>query len=356
MGRKTFADVQNFLKGKVILVANRGIPARRICRSIRERFDAISAMTATDVDKTAPAASAAQELLLLGSEPRAYLDLDLIIEKAKKRGVMGIHPGWGFASEDTRFPQKCKAADITFIGATADAMNLLGNKVQARQVAQKLGIPVVPGSDGAVDIPTARKLISEIGLPIMLKAEGGGGGRGIFAIHNESELEDAFFKASSMAQASFGNPRLFVEKFLADVRHIEIQVIADMYGNVFAFDERDCTVQRNHQKLIEITPSPWKGITPELRDRLKNYARKLIKSVGYHSLATVEFLVTPDGNPYLIEINTRLQVEHGITESRYGIDLVEEQIAIAFGAELRYREEELRPSYCAMQVLSLIHI
>ncbi len=350
MGRKTFADVQNFLKGKVILVANRGIPARRICRSIRERFDAISAMTATDVDKTAPAASAAQELLLLGSEPRAYLDLDLIIEKAKKRGVMGIHPGWGFASEDTRFPQKCKAADITFIGATADAMNLLGNKVQARQVAQKLGIPVVPGSDGAVDIPTARKLISEIGLPIMLKAEGGGGGRGIFAIHNESELEDAFFKASSMAQASFGNPRLFVEKFLADVRHIEIQVIADMYGNVFAFDERDCTVQRNHQKLIEITPSPWKGITPELRDRLKNYARKLIKSVGYHSLATVEFLVTPDGNPYLIEINTRLQVEHGITESRYGIDLVEEQIAIAFGAELRYREEELRPSYCAMQV------
>lgn len=350
MGRKTFADVQNFLKGKVILVANRGIPARRICRSIRERFDAISAMTATDVDKTAPAASAAQELLLLGSEPRAYLDLDLIIEKAKKRGVVGIHPGWGFASEDTRFPRKCKAAEITFIGATADAMNLLGNKVQARQVAQKLGIPVVPGSDGAVDIPAARKLISEIGLPIMLKAEGGGGGRGIFAIHNESELEDAFFKASSMAQASFGNPRLFVEKFLADVRHIEIQVIADMYGNVFAFDERDCTVQRNHQKLIEITPSPWKGITPELRDRLKNYARKLVKSVGYHSLATVEFLVTPDGNPYLIEINTRLQVEHGITESRYGIDLVEEQIAIAFGAELRYREEELRPSYCAMQV------
>lgn len=350
MANKTFAEVQDFLKGKVILVANRGIPGRRICRSIRERFDAVAAMTATDVDKTAPAASTAQELVLLGSEPRAYLDIDRIIDKARQRGVVGIHPGWGFASEDTRFPQRCKEAGITFIGATAEAMNLLGNKVQARGVARKLGIPVVPGSDGAVDIATARKLIAEIGLPIMLKAEGGGGGRGIFAIHNEADLEDAFFKASTMAQASFGNPRLFVEKFLSDVRHIEIQVIADMYGNVFAFDERDCTVQRNHQKLIEITPSPWSGVTRELRDRLKDYSRRLVRAVGYHSLATVEFLVTPDGSPYLIEVNTRLQVEHGITESRYGIDLVEEQIAVAFGAELRYREESLRPSYCAMQV------
>ena len=209
MANKTFAEVQKFLKGKVILVANRGIPARRICRSIRERFDAVAAMTATDVDKTAPAASAAQELLLLGPEPRAYLDLDRIIAKARQRGVVGIHPGWGFASEDTRFPARCKAAGLTFIGATAEAMNLLGNKVQARGVARKLGIPVVPGSEAAVDIPTARKLINEIGLPIMLKAEGGGGGRGIFAIHNEVELEDAFFKASTMAQASFGNPRLF---------------------------------------------------------------------------------------------------------------------------------------------------
>ena len=350
MANKSFADVQEFLKGKVILVANRGIPARRICRSIRERFDAVAAMTATDVDKTAPSASTAKELILLGPHPRAYLDIDRIIDKARQRGVVGIHPGWGFASEDTRFPQRCKEAGITFIGATAEAMNLLGNKVQARAVARKLGIPVVPGSDGAVDIATARQLISEIGLPIMLKAEGGGGGRGIFAIHNEAELEDAFFKASTMAQASFGNPRLFVEKFLADVRHIEIQVIADMYGNVFAFDERDCTVQRNHQKLVEITPSPWPGMTRQLREQLKDYARRLVRAVGYHSLATVEFLVTPDGTPYMIEVNTRLQVEHGITECRYGIDLVEEQIAVAFGAELRYREENLRPSYCAMQV------
>ncbi|MBO4336380.1 MAG: pyruvate carboxylase [Desulfovibrio sp.] len=350
MAHKTFAEVQEFLKGKVILVANRGIPARRICRSIREGFGAISVMTATDVDKTAPAASAAQELLLLGNEARSYLHIDEIIAKAKRRGVIGIHPGWGFASEDTNFPKRCKDAGITFIGASAEAMNLLGNKVQARNVARKLGIPVVPGSEGAVDVATAREMIAQIGLPIMLKAEGGGGGRGIFAINDEAELEDAFFKASSMAQASFGNPRLFVEKLLKDVRHIEIQVIADIYGNVFAFDERDCSVQRNNQKLMEITPSPWPAMSRDLRERLKDYSRRLIKAVGYSSLATVEFLVTPDGNPYLIEVNTRLQVEHGITESRYGIDLVEEQIAIAFGSELRYREDQLRPSYCAMQV------
>ena len=169
MANKSFADVQEFLKGKVILVANRGIPARRICRSIRERFDAVAAMTATDVDKTAPSASTAKELILLGPDPRAYLDIDRIIDKARQRGVVGIHPGWGFASEDTRFPQRCKEAGITFIGATAEAMNLLGNKVQARAVARKLGIPVVPGSDGAVDIATARQLISEIGLPIISK-------------------------------------------------------------------------------------------------------------------------------------------------------------------------------------------
>ncbi len=350
MAIKTFEQVMEEVRGKAILVANRGIPARRICRSIRERFDAVAVMTATDVDKTSPAASAAQELLLLGADPRAYLDIDRIISLAKQRGVVAIHPGWGFASEDDRFPSKCHEAGLTFIGSTAEAMNLLGNKVQVRKLARKLGVPVVPGSEGAVDIPTARKLIDEIGLPIMLKAEGGGGGRGIFAIRDESELDDAFFKASTMAQASFGNPRLFVEKYLESVRHIEIQVIADMYGNAFAFDERDCSIQRNHQKLIELTPSPWPGITPELREKLKEYSKMLVREVGYHSLATVEFLVTASGEAYLIEVNTRLQVEHGITECRYGIDLVEEQIAVAFGAQLRLTEENTKPVHHAMQV------
>lgn len=350
MGIKTFDSVVRDLKGKAILVANRGIPARRICRSIRERFDAVAVMTATDVDKTAPSASAAQELLLLGPDPRGYLDLNRIIQLAGQRKIIAIHPGWGFASEDDNFPRLCEEAGLVFIGSTAESMKLLGNKVQVRELAKRLGIPVVPGSDKAVDVPEARKVARQIGFPVMLKAEGGGGGRGIFEVHDDAAMEDAFFKASTMAQASFGNPRVYVEKFLTRVRHIEIQVIADKYGNVFAFDERDCSIQRNNQKLIEITPSPWLMLSGELRERLKEYSRTLVKEVGYYSLCTVEFLITEEGEPYLIEVNTRLQVEHGITECRYGIDLVEEQIAIAFGSRLRFSEETLKPMYVAMQV------
>ena len=347
---KTFDQVLDEVKGKRILVANRGIPARRICRSIRERFDAIAVMTATDIDKTSPSASAAQELMLLGDEPSAYLDTDKIIRLAKRKGIVAIHPGWGFCSEDESFPAKCEKAGIIFIGSAAEPMKLLGNKVEVRNLALRLDIPVVPGSEGAVDIETARKVSKEIGFPVILKAEGGGGGKGIFVVHSDEELEDAFVKASVMAQASFGNPSLFVERYLTNVRHIEIQVIADQYGNIFAFDERDCTVQRNHQKLIEITPSPWSGMTDELRARLKEYARMLVGEVGYYSLCTVEFLVTEEGVPYLIEVNTRLQVEHGITECRYGIDLVEEQIAVAFGSRLRFDEKTTTPVHVAMQV------
>lgn len=350
MGIKSFDSVVGDLKGKAILVANRGIPARRICRSIRERFDAVAVMTATDIDKTAPSASAAQELLLLGPDPRAYLDLNRIVQLAKQRNIVAIHPGWGFASEDEDFPRICTEAGLVFIGSAADSMKLLGNKVQVRALAQRLGIPVVPGSEGAVDVPAARDAARAIGFPIMLKAEGGGGGRGIFEVHDDAAMEDAFFKASTMAQASFGNPRVYVEKFLTRVRHIEIQVIADKYGNVFAFDERDCSIQRNNQKLIEITPSPWPMLTENLREQLKEYSRALVRAVGYYSLCTVEFLITEEGEPYLIEVNTRLQVEHGITECRYGIDLVEEQIAIAFGSRLRFNEETLKPMHVSMQV------
>ena len=338
------------LRDKPILVANRGISGRRICRSIRERFQATAILTVTDVDKTSPAASSAQELMLLGSDPTAYLDIDLIISKAKKRGVVAIHPGWGFASEDDTFPRKCEEAGIIFIGAQSDAMKLLGNKVQARNIAKELNIPVVPGSEGAVGIEEAKQTIREIGMPAMLKAEGGGGGRGIFVIRDEATLEDAFVKASTMAEASFGNPRLFVEKYLENVRHIEIQVIADKYGNTFACDERDCSVQRNHQKLIEITPSPWIGMTEELRTQLKDYSCRLAEAVNYHSLCTVEFLVTEEGVPYLIEVNTRLQVEHGITECRYGLDLVETQIALAFGVPLSLNSETTKGHLSAMQV------
>ncbi|MDX9787109.1 MAG: pyruvate carboxylase [Desulfobacterales bacterium] len=347
---KTFEQIAAEIRGKKILVANRGITARRIIRSIREVFHAVPVLTVTDADKTAPFTAGAQELILLGENPRAYLGIDRIIALAKKQGVAAIHPGWGFASEDAGFPQKCHDADLLFIGPTADAMRLLGNKVKVRELARNIGIPVVPGSPGAVSIAEARKVAMDMGLPVMLKAEGGGGGRGIYEVYDMSQLEGAFTKASTLAQASFGNPRLFVEKLLTSVRHIEIQVIADRHGNVFAFDERDCTVQRNHQKLIEMTPSPWPGMTENRRARLKGYAEKLVKAVGYYSLATVEFLVDGEDNEYLIEVNTRLQVEHGITECRYGIDLVEEQIAIAFGAALRFNAADTLPVSHAVQV------
>ncbi|WP_029894864.1 pyruvate carboxylase [Desulfohalovibrio reitneri] len=349
MAPKTFEQVVEEIRGKSILVANRGIPARRIVRTIREMAQGVSIMTATDVDKASPTTAAARELMLLGEDPRAYLDIDLIIRKANQRGIIAIHPGWGFASEDDSFPQKCAEAGIIFIGPTARAMRLLGNKVQVRKLAVENDVPVVPGSEGAVTVSEARKLAHEIGFPIMLKAEGGGGGRGIYEVYNEDQLESAFSKASALAQASFGNPRLYVEKLLQSVRHIEIQVIADRHGNVFCFDERDCTVQRNHQKLIEITPSPWAGMTKELRERLKDYSERLVRAVDYHSLCTVEFLVDQDGTPYLIEVNTRLQVEHGITECRYGVDLVEEQVAVAFGAKLRFNKNNTKPRAHAIQ-------
>ena len=196
----SFEKVAQEIRGKRILVANRGIPARRIVRSIKEVFQAVPMITATDVDKTAPFTSGAHELLHLGENPRAYLDVDKILALAKSRGVAAIHPGWGFASEDESFPSKCRNAGILFIGPTSEAMRLLGNKVQVRALAQKLGIPVVPGSEGAVTVEEAREVAKKIGLPIMLKAEGGGGGRGIYEVFSEEQLNDAFVKASTLAQ------------------------------------------------------------------------------------------------------------------------------------------------------------
>jgi pyruvate carboxylase len=349
MEEKTLEQVLAENKGKPILVANRGIPARRLCRSISE-MEAVSIMTATDVDKTSPSTRSARELMLLGEDPTAYLDMDRIIETAKNRGVIAIHPGWGFAAEDCSFPLKCEKAGIRFIGPPHDAMGLLGNKVAVRKLAKKLGVPVIPGTEDAVTLDEARDFAQKIGFPIMLKAEGGGGGRGIYEVYCEEEFESAFVKASTFAQASFGNPKLFMERLLTNVRHIEIQIAADQHGNVFAFDERDCTVQRNHQKLVEMSPSPWPGMTDELRNKLKEYSIKLVKHVNYYSLATVEFLVDLDGTPYLIEVNTRLQVEHGVTECRYGVDLVAEQIAIAFGSRLSFNDDETKPYQHAMQV------
>ncbi len=347
-----FQELLQETKGMPILVANRGITARRICRSIRERLKAHAIITVTDIDRNSPAISAADEVMLLGANPTAYLDIENIVIQAKEMGVKAIHPGWGFASEDSNFPRLCQKAGITFIGPDPEPMELLGSKLKARKLAKELGIPTVPGSDGSVSLAEARQLVENMELPVLLKAEGGGGGRGIVIIRELEELEAAFEKAQVMAASSFGNPTLYVEKFLSDVHHIEIQVVADRYGNVLVFDERDCSLQRNHQKLLEITPSPWEAMTEELREQLKDYSSRIVSAAGYHTLATVEFLVTKQSGKvqvYLIEVNTRLQVEHGITESRYGIDLVELQITLGLGAKLSLKQEELHPFYWSLQ-------
>ncbi|MFH0810150.1 MAG: pyruvate carboxylase [Pseudomonadota bacterium] len=340
-------ETQHSFHNVRIGVANRGIPALRIGRTIREMGGRYVAFF-TEADKSAPHVSKADLAFQLPGAD-GYLNIAEIIRIAKENNVKALHPGWGFAAEDCQFPRRCHEADLVFIGPTEECMRRLGNKVEARHIAQSLGIPVVPGSEGALTLEEARSLARQIGYPAMIKSEGGGGGRGIVVVKSEQELEEHFIKASTMAEASFGNPNLYLEKYLEGVRHLEIQVLRDRYGSAVALCERDCSVQRKHQKLLEITPSPWKGMTEDLRSRLRADALRLVEAVNYDSIATIEFLVKADGNYYFIEGNTRLQVEHGITELLYGIDLVEEMIRIAFGEHLRLKPSELAPRGHALQ-------
>jgi len=340
-------DTQHSYLDVKIGVANRGIPALRIGRTIRE-MGAVYVAFFTEADKSAPHVTKADQAYSLPGAD-GYLNINEIIRLAKEHGVRALHPGWGFAAEDSQFPRRCREEGIVFIGPTEESMKRLGNKVAARRIAQQLGIAVVPGSDGAVTLPEAKRLAKQIGYPVMIKSEGGGGGRGIVVCRSERDIEEQFLKASTMAEASFGNPNLYLEKFLEHVRHLEIQVIRDKHGSAVALCERDCSVQRKHQKLLEITPSPWPGMTERLRMALQEAALSLVNAVEYDSIATIEFLVEPDGTWYFIEGNTRLQVEHGITELIYNIDIVEEMVRIAFGERLRLKPFELVPRGHALQ-------
>lgn len=331
----------------IIGVANRGVPALRVGRTIRE-IGAIYAAFFTPVDKTAPHVSKADRAYSLLTVD-GYLDIEEIVRVAKRHDVSALHPGWGFAAEDNHFPSVCEQHDIIFIGPSEDPMRRLGNKVRARELARSLSVPVVEGSEGAISLEKAKRVAEKVGFPVMIKSEGGGGGRGVVVVHSQDELERQFHTASSMAEASFGNPNLYIEQFLPEVRHLEIQVLCDKFGNAVALDERDCSCQRRYQKLLEITPSPWKGVSLELRNALKAAAIKMVTAVGYDSIITMEFLVDENQNFYFIEANTRLQVEHGISELLYGIDIVEEMIRIAFGEKLRLTKEQLKPRGFAMQ-------
>jgi len=327
-------------------VANRGIPAVRIGRTIREMGSQYIAFYSEE-DKAAPHVAKADQAYALPGDN--YLGIDEIVQISAANDIRALHPGWGFAAEDASFPHLCRQHGIIFVGPSEEAMRRLGNKVSAIRLAKRAGVPVVPGSEGAVDREQAREIAERIGFPVLIKSEGGGGGRGIVRLNSADELEREFLTASTMAETSFGNPNLFIERFLTHVRHLEIQVLRDHHGSAIALDERDCSMQRKNQKLIEITPTPWKGMTEKLRQTLKDAAIALVEEAAYDSIATVEFLVDQEGKFYFIEANTRLQVEHGITELVYGIDLVEEMIRIAFGEKLRLRPEGIRSRGCAMQ-------
>lgn len=324
-----------------ILVANRGEIALRIMRTIH-RMGIKSVAVYSEADRQSPHVLFADEAVCLGPAPssQSYLNADAIIAFAKKLGVDGIHPGYGFLSENAAFAKKVEAAGITFIGPGPEAMRIMGSKLAAKECVKKYNIPMVPGIDKAVDnITVARKIAAEIGYPILIKASAGGGGKGMRIAVKESELEEQMERATSEALSSFGDGSVFIEKYVAAPRHIEIQVLADNYGNTIHLFERECSIQRRHQKIVEESPSSV--LTPELRNKMGEAAVLVAKSCNYRSTGTVEFLLDEQLNFYFLEMNTRLQVEHPVTEMITGIDLVEEQIKIARGEKLRFKQEDI---------------
>lgn len=324
-----------------ILVANRGEIALRIMRTIR-KMGIRSVAVYSDIDRGSPHVLFADEAVCLGPAPsgQSYLNADKIIEFAKELGVDGIHPGYGFLSENASFAQKVENADITFIGPGPEAMRIMGSKLAAKECVKKYNIPMVPGIDKAIeDISIAKETAIQIGYPILIKASAGGGGKGMRIVDKESDLEEQMQRAISEARSSFGDGSVFIEKYVSSPRHIEIQVLADKHGNVVHLFERECSIQRRHQKVVEESPSAI--LTPALRKKMGEAAILVAKSCNYLSTGTVEFLMDDQLNFYFLEMNTRLQVEHPVTEMITGIDLVEEQIKIARGEKLGFTQDDL---------------
>lgn len=319
---------------KKILVANRGEIALRVMRSAKEMGIKTVAVY-SEADRNAPHVRYADEAILLGPPPsnQSYLLADKIIAEALKLGVDGIHPGYGFLSENASFSEKVAAAGITFIGPSPYSIQLMGNKLSAKEAVKDFGIPMVPGSEGAIDdIRVAKELAKSIGFPVLIKAAAGGGGKGMRIVENAEEFEEQMQRAVSEAVASFGDGAVFIEKFVGSPRHIEIQVLADNHGNVVHLFERECSIQRRHQKVIEEAPSSV--LTPEVREKMGQSAVMVAKACNYSGAGTVEFLVDEQLNYYFLEMNTRLQVEHPVTELITGVDLVKEQIKVARGEKL----------------------
>ncbi|KAI1719359.1 carbamoyl-phosphate synthase L chain, ATP binding domain-containing protein [Ditylenchus destructor] len=320
---------------KKVMVANRGEIATRVFRALTE-MNKTSVAIFSEQDMNSTHRLKADEAYMVGKglpPVAAYLNIEQIIEVALRNGIEAIHPGYGFLSERSDFAQACKDSGIEFIGPSADVMRRMGDKVAARQAAIEAGVTVVPGTDGPVtSVEEVKQFVKQYGVPVIVKAAYGGGGRGMRKIDNESEVESAFHRASSEALAAFGNGSLFVEKFVERPRHIEVQIMGDKYGNIVHLYERDCSVQRRHQKVVEIAPAPV--LDDHIREKILADALKLVRHVGYQNVGTVEFLLDKNGNHYFMEVNARLQVEHTVTEEITGVDLVQAQVRIAEGKSL----------------------
>lgn len=327
---------------KKILVANRGEIALRIMKSIR-KMGIQSVAVYSEVDRSSPHVKYADEAICLGkaASSESYLLGDKIIDEAKKLNVDAIHPGYGFLSENADFAEKVENSDLVFIGPKSYAIKVMGDKLSAKETVKSYGIPMVPGIDEAItDVNKAKKIADDIGYPILIKASAGGGGKGMRVVETEKDLESQMKRAISEAESAFGNGAVFIEKYVGSPRHIEIQVLADNHGHVIHLFERECSVQRRHQKVVEEAPSAI--LTPELREKMGKAAVDVAKSCDYVGAGTVEFLMDEQMNFYFLEMNTRLQVEHPVTEFITGVDLVEQQIKIARGEKLSINQENLK--------------
>ncbi|KPL11240.1 acetyl-CoA carboxylase biotin carboxylase subunit [candidate division BRC1 bacterium SM23_51] len=325
-----------------VLIANRGEVALRVIRACREMGIPTVAVY-SEADRDSLHVRYADDAVCIGPPPSAqsYLNIPQIISAAVITQADAIHPGYGFLAENDRFAENCEACEITFIGPSAETIRRMGDKAEAKRTVRKAGVPVIPGSDGVIEtVEEAVRVAGHVGYPVIVKAAGGGGGRGMRVAHTEVALQNAFFMAQSEAQSAFDNPQVYIEKLFERPRHVEVQILADRHGRVVHLGERDCSIQRRHQKLIEESPGP--SVTAKLRGRMGEAAVRAAKAVSYVGAGTVEFLLDGDGRFYFMEMNTRIQVEHPVTEMVTGVDIVKKQIQAAAGEKFAFRQDGIR--------------
>lgn len=335
---------------KKVLIANRGEIARRIIRTCK-RLDIETVAIYSEADANSLHVKEATESFCIGKPPvaQSYLNVEAILDVAKQTGADAVHPGYGLLSENAAFAKRVEEAGLTFIGPNSDVIQAMGSKLEARKTMQQAGVPIVQGvNEPIADTDEAAKIAEEIGYPVMLKASAGGGGIGMQLVNNEEELRKAFEGNQKRAQSFFGDGTMFIEKFIAEPHHVEVQVLADIHGNVVPVFERECSIQRRNQKVVEEAPSPF--ISEETRNKMLDAAVEAAKHIGYTNAGTIEFLVDSDQNFYFLEMNTRLQVEHPVTEEITGLDLVEQQLKVANGEKLAFSREDIQKKGHAIEV------